>query len=73
LKLRKNYNRYFSAKELIEQVEHAIGIFEAKINGLAQGLFIFNNAPEHIKYALDAITARGMVKGASHSYFFGVS
>ncbi len=57
----------------MEQVERAIGIFEAKTNGLAQGLYMFDNAPGHMKCALDAITARGMVKGALYSYFFGMS
>jgi len=66
----KNHDGYFTVKELIEQVECAIRIFEAKTNGLAQGLFMFNNALGHMKCALDVITARGMVKGASHSFFF---
>jgi hypothetical protein len=54
----------------MEQVKHAIDVFEAKTNGLAQGLFMFNNAPGHMKRASDAITARGMVKGALLLYFF---
>jgi len=54
----------------MEQVEHTINIFEAKTNGLAQGLFMFDNAPGHMKHALDAITARGMVKGTSLEYIF---
>src|SRR6266851_5938340 len=56
--------------ELMAQVEHAIDIFEAKTNGLAQGLFMFDNAPRHIKRASDAITAKGMVKGVSQFFFF---
>jgi hypothetical protein len=54
----------------MEQVEHAINVFEAKTNGLAQSLFMFDNAPGHMKCASDAITARGMVKGASLFFFF---
>jgi len=57
----------------MEQVERAIGIFEAKTNGLAQGLYMFDNAPGYMKCVLDAITARGMVKGALYSYFFSMS
>jgi hypothetical protein len=34
-KPRKNHNGYFSRKELMEQVEYAINIFEAKTNGLS--------------------------------------
>ncbi|HWY33344.1 MAG TPA: hypothetical protein VNX68_01780 [Nitrosopumilaceae archaeon] len=68
----KNRNGYFSVKELMEQVEHAINIFEAKTNGLAQGLFMFDNAPGHMKHASNAITARGMVKGALLLYIFFV-
>jgi hypothetical protein len=52
------------------QVERTIDIFEAKTNGLAQGLFIFDNASGHMKRALDAITAKGMAKGASQFYLF---
>ncbi len=52
------------------QVECTIDIFEAKTNGLAQGLFMFNNAPGHMKQASDAITAKGMVKGALQFIFF---
>jgi hypothetical protein len=55
--------------KLIAQVECAIDIFEAKTNGLAQGLFMFNNAPGHMKWASDAITAKGMVKGALQFIF----
>src|SRR6266852_1849033 len=39
-------------KELIAQVNRTIEIFEAK-DGLAQGLFMFNNAPSHLKHAED--------------------
>jgi hypothetical protein len=52
------------------QVEHVINIFEAKTNGLAQGLFMFDNALGHMKHASDAITAKGMAKGALQFYLF---
>jgi hypothetical protein len=55
------------------QVERTINIFEAKTNGLAQGLFMFDNAPGHMKRASDVITAKGMVKGVSQFVFFFVS
>ncbi len=56
----------------MEQVEHAINIFEAKTNSLTQGLFVFDNVPGHMKHAADVITAKGMVKGALHFYIFCV-
>jgi hypothetical protein len=61
----KNRDRYFDSKELLIQVDRAIDIFEAKVNGLAQGLFLFDNAPSHLKRASDAISATKMVKSAS--------
>ena len=61
----KNWDRYFNADQLIVQVDLAIDIFEAKTNGLAQGLFLFDNAPSHLKRAADAISATKMVKSAS--------
>jgi hypothetical protein len=56
----------------MKQVARAINIFEAKTNGLAQGLFVFDNAPGHMKHALDGVTAKGMVKGVSQSFCFFV-
>jgi hypothetical protein len=61
-KLGKNCDGYFDAKALITQVDRAIDIFEDKTNGLAQGLFMFDNAPSHLKRALNAISATKMVK-----------
>lgn len=66
----KNRDGYFDAKELIAQVDRAINIFESKTNGLAQGLFVFDNAPSHLKRAEDAISARKMVKSASFCALF---
>jgi hypothetical protein len=61
----KNCDGYFDLTELIKQVDCAIDIFEGKANGLAQGLFLFDNAPSHLKRAADAISATKMVKSAS--------
>jgi len=44
------------------QVNRTIDIFEGKTNGLAQGLFLFDNTPSHLKHADDAISATKMVK-----------
>ena len=53
---------YFGAENLQQQVDHAIDIFEGKSKGLAQGLFLFDNAPSHQKRAADALSARKMPK-----------
>lgn len=58
----KNRDRYFDSKGLVAQVDRAIDIFEGKVNGLAQGLFMFDNAPSHLKRAADAISVTKMVK-----------
>lgn len=63
----KNRDGYFDAKELIDQVDRAIDIFERKTNGSAKGLFVFDNAPSHQKRAADAISAKKMVKSV---FFF---
>ena len=57
-----NRDGWFSADDLLKQVENAIDIFEAKTNNFATGLFMFNNAPSHQKRAPDALTARKMPK-----------
>ena len=66
----KNRDGFFDSTELIAQVDRAINIFEGKSNGLAQGLFLFDNAPSHLKRAADAISAIKMVKSVS-IFFFG--
>lgn len=66
----KNRDGYFDAEELIAQVDCAIDIFEGKANGLALGLFLFDNAPSHQKRAADAISARKMVKSAFFLFFY---
>src|SRR6266849_2085656 len=65
-KVRQNRDGYFDMDDLLQQVNKAIDIFEGLTNGRAQGLFLFDNAPSHQKCALNAISARNMVKGASH-------
>ena len=65
----KSHNRYFDSNELLTQVDHVITIFEGRANGLAQGLFIFNNAPSHMKRAADEVSATKMVKSASTFFF----
>ena len=44
-----NHNGYFTSENLLQQVEHAIDIFEGKTKGNSQGLFLFDNAPSHQK------------------------
>ncbi|KAH8989992.1 hypothetical protein EDB92DRAFT_1946970 [Lactarius akahatsu] len=44
-----NRDGYFSADNLLQQVDGAINIFEGKTKGMAQGLFLFDNAPSHQK------------------------
>jgi hypothetical protein len=58
----KNRDGYFDGEDLLQQVENAIDIFEAKTNGFATGLFLFDNAPSHQKRAPDALSARKMPK-----------
>jgi hypothetical protein len=60
----KNRDRYFASEDLLKQVNHAINIFEGLTKGLAQGLWLFDNAPSHQKRAEDALSARRMVKSA---------
>ena len=57
-----NCGGYFSVKKLLEQVGHAIDVFEGKTRGEdVQGL-LFDNSPSHQKRALDALSARKMPK-----------
>jgi hypothetical protein len=61
----KNRDGFFDADDLLRQVDKAIDIFKGLTKGWAQGLFLFDNAPSHQKRALDALSARNMVKGVS--------
>lgn len=64
----KSWDGYFTAENLIEQVDHAIDIFEEKTSGFATGLFMFDNAPSHQKHAPDALSARKMPKNPSEGW-----
>ena len=59
----KNWDGFFTSENLLQQVELAIDIFERKTNGMVTGLFLFDNAPNHQKWAADALSARKMTKG----------
>src|ERR1700679_3531009 len=65
----KNRDGYFDSKQLMAQVDRAINIFEGKANGL-QGLFMFDNAPSHLRHADDCIFVTKMVKSECRSFFF---
>ncbi|KAF7297803.1 hypothetical protein MKEN_01404000 [Mycena kentingensis (nom. inval.)] len=58
----KNRDGYFASEDLLATADNAIDIFEAKTNGMATGLFMFDNAPSHQKRAADALSARKMPK-----------
>ncbi|KIJ26478.1 hypothetical protein M422DRAFT_140014, partial [Sphaerobolus stellatus SS14] len=58
----KNRDGYFTAEDLLKQVEKAIDIFESRTKGTATGLFMFDNAPSHQKRASNALSARKMTK-----------
>ena len=69
----KSRNGYFRSNKLLTQVDHAITILEGRANGLAQGLFMFDNAPSHMKRADDVISATKMVKSVSTFFFLSFS
>jgi hypothetical protein len=64
----KNRDGWFSSDDLLIQVDRAIDIFEAKTNGFAVALFLFDNAPSHQKRAADALSARKMVKNPKQGW-----
>ncbi len=64
-----NHDGYFSADNLLQQVDYAINIFEGKTKGMAQGLFLFDNAPSHQKRAANALSARKMPKSILQPLF----
>ncbi|KAH8983234.1 hypothetical protein EDB92DRAFT_1951794 [Lactarius akahatsu] len=45
----KNCDGYFGTDQVNQQVSHTINIFEEKMRGGAQALFMFNNVPSHQK------------------------
>jgi hypothetical protein len=53
---------------MLDHTDHAIDIFESKAAKSATGLFIFDNAPTHLKRAEDALSARKMPKGPSSTW-----
>jgi hypothetical protein len=65
----KNRDGYFTAKNLLAQVDWAIDIFEGKTNGNYIGPFLFDNAPSHQKQAPNALSARRIIKSV-FSFFF---
>jgi len=69
-----NRDGYFTADDLLRQVDFAIDIFEGKTKGFAQGLFLFDNAPSHQKRAPNALSARKMAKSilSFYSLTFGI-
>jgi hypothetical protein len=69
----KNRDGWFGSDDLMKQVDRAIGIFDALTKRHAQALFLFDNAPSHQKRALNAISARKMVKGVFYATIFFLS
>jgi hypothetical protein len=61
----KNYDGYFTADDVLKQVNWAIDIFKSKTKGQCTGLFMFDNAPSHQKQALDALSAVDMPKNSN--------
>ena len=53
---------------MLDQVENAIDIFEAKTNNFTTGLFMFDNAPSHQKQAPDALPVRKMLKNPNQRW-----
>ncbi|KAJ7143241.1 hypothetical protein C8R46DRAFT_867383, partial [Mycena filopes] len=58
----KNRDGWFASDDVLVEADRAIDTFEAKTNGFATALFLFDNAPSHQKCAPDALLARKMVK-----------
>ena len=53
---------YFTNDQFVNQVDNAMGILKAKYPG-PQGLFLFDNAPSHRKFASDALNVKLMNVG----------
>ena len=64
----KNRDGYFTAQDLINQVDKAIDIFEGRTKGFVTGLFMFDNAPSHQKRSDNALSARKMPKNPSKGW-----
>ncbi|KAF8573615.1 hypothetical protein K439DRAFT_1649960 [Ramaria rubella] len=59
----KSQDGWFTAEDLLKQIETVVDIFESKTKGTATGLFMFDNASSHQKQAADALSAHKMPKG----------
>ena len=64
----KNCDGYFTADNLIKQVDTTIDIFEGRTNGFATGLWCFDNAPSHQKRANDALSVQKMPKNPNQGW-----
>ena len=64
----KSQDGWFSADDLLEQIEKSIDIFKSKTNGFATGLFFFDNAPSHQHHAGDGLSAQKMQKQPKNSW-----
>lgn len=61
----KNREGYFTNDNLVEQVDKAIDIFEARTHGFTRALFTFDNATTHRKRPPDGLSALKMRKSPS--------
>jgi hypothetical protein len=64
----KNSDGYFTADDLIKQVDKAIDIFKDQTNRFVTGLFCFDNVPSHQKHADNALSAQKMPKNLSQGW-----
>ena len=64
----KNCDGYFTADDLIKQVDTVIDIFEGRTNGFATGLWCFDNALSHQKHADNALSAQKMPKNPNQGW-----
>ena len=58
----KNWEGWLPTDDLFHHVDHKIDVFERKTNDFVTGLFMFDNAPSHQKWAPDALSAQNMPK-----------
>ncbi|TFK89911.1 hypothetical protein K466DRAFT_574542 [Polyporus arcularius HHB13444] len=68
----KNRDGYFTNADVIEQFEEAADIAQARWPD-EDIVFVLDNAPTHLKRAPDALSARQMTKGPSHTFGIDVS
>ena len=70
----KNRDGYFTSDDILEQVEKAMDILRRHYPN-ERHVFVYDNAPTHLKRAADALSARHMSKGPTKEgsdYSFGV-